>query len=1856
MIMAEYKLQYTATEIDERLRKVDEIDSKVDKVSGMGLSANDFTDEYKAKVDSALQSYTETDPTVPAWAKAATKPTYTASEVGALPDTTTIPAALADLIDDSTHRIVTDAEKAAWNAKSNFSGNYNDLTDKPAIPSIEGLATETYVDEAISELANASHNHDDMYYTESEIDSKLSGKADSNHNHSYNDLTDKPSIPSIEGLATETYVNEQIATIPTPDVSGQIGAHNIATDSHSDIRETIAANTSAIELLTNGVSAEEVDGVNDLIQYVKDHGGEVTGMKADIKANADAIAAIKDSEWLDSFADVEANYYDKTWMQDNYYTGAEINEMFSSAEDAITEYVDEQFDKAKIIVVTCTESGDGITGTASMNSIEIAVAVQNGNDVCLIFNNFGLRLVGAIGDKVLFATVTSFSINDDGSDPAYVYAEIVIDVNGKYTMSLTPLATYEDLQSAADSSTQAILDINNAIDINAIPEGKTILEMISDAQDAAEGHADSLNSAMNTRVEALEAVDHEHDNKTLLDTYTQTEANIADAVAKKHEHANADVLNGISAEKVSAWDAAEGNAKAYANEQIEAAKAFLVELDKETGKASATSLEIFIALEEGRDVGVMVDGAILRISYIDFETVVVHFSDVIAIDSYYALASVTVGADGTYTLKSIELADKESVDASKTIVITLGIEALESQTAPMTGPEIIEALGTGHDVLLNVPLYGIYRVYDSTWDGKTASFYTVDIYDDGGNQNPVFSEIRIDENGRVTSRGFNLATKENVDAIEGRVETLEAIDHEHANKTELDLIVSGDKAKWDTAAGKAHTHTNESALNGISAEKIVAWDAAEQNAKDYVDEQVENAKLILVTVNQSTGKASMTGSEIFTAMGNGSTVILALEIESKVAFLSIYGWDSSGIWFSLEGWTSEGFGNLVACIDDEGNIYTEQALIPTLNGLTDIIDNHNTDGAAHADIREAISTKADLGHNHDDRYYTEAEINDMLDDAIAAIPTPVVYQSGAPTDTSVIWVDTDDEYDDGLSDAINVALERAKASGLFDGEDGSDGVSPTVTVSNITGGRRITITDKNSTKNIDVMDGSKGDKGDAGTSVTVKSVSESTADGGSNVVTFSDNNTITIKNGSKGSSGSDGVSPTVAVSKSGKVTTVSITDKNGTKTATINDGADGDAGKDGTSVTVKSVSESSVDGGSNIITFSDGKTVTIKNGNKGKDGLDATPVAPLFANTIEECTETDKMYVLPDGFIYAYMETEVVGGVSYTNLVPTSTDTDGSIYNGTGYKENVRLSSSGSISGSAQNGSVTTGFIPWTSCGVVRIKGAIWQMFDNEHYYLNFYAADKSFIYGISSAQCIADAGTGSAFSHITTSYDETTGITIIDTSSCANYASSITDAAKNAAYFRLNAKGKGTDLIVTVNEEIKEATSTTSYAWTNTGHAFVQADYEDRIIALEDSSEDVEDRIVELEQRVENIVDGTTNIAASTKFDPTVYNLPVLYLTGDTSPIAVSKDNTVTLSYVYGERSGTCTLKGQGSSSYKMAKAFIEAGKAGKFNYTIKFDNAFEAAEGWTSQKKYCLKANWIDSTHSRNVVSAKLWGQIVKSRTTTNTLLSGLVNGGAIDGFPIVIMLNDEFHGLYTFNIPKDGWMFGMEEDATKTQAIVCAKDHTTATQFKTAGTSGFEVEFASDEDNVGWITTSLTRLISACVNSNGSDLDTTIAQYLDWDSAIDYYIFIVLLKGLDMIDKNYLLTTFDGTKWHFSAYDIDSTYGLNWDASGLSRAVSNCSFAECADAHKVWELIKKYKASALKARYEQLRKNILSETRICNYFENFAWDIALPIALEDVKKYPTIRGSSVNGIDQICRWIRQRLEVTDEWINAL
>ena len=85
---------------------------------------------------------------------------------------------------------ITERDIANWNSKSNFDGSYKSLTDKPAIPSVEGLASEEYVNEAIENLqlppnlatkedipTNVSElENDSNYITDTELEEELDSK------------------------------------------------------------------------------------------------------------------------------------------------------------------------------------------------------------------------------------------------------------------------------------------------------------------------------------------------------------------------------------------------------------------------------------------------------------------------------------------------------------------------------------------------------------------------------------------------------------------------------------------------------------------------------------------------------------------------------------------------------------------------------------------------------------------------------------------------------------------------------------------------------------------------------------------------------------------------------------------------------------------------------------------------------------------------------------------------------------------------------------------------------------------------------------------------------------------------------------------------------------------------------------------------------------------------------------------------------------------------------------------------------------------------------------------------------------------------------------------------------------------------------------------------------------------------------------------------------------------------------------------------------------------------------------------------------------------------------------------------
>lgn len=158
----------------------------------------------------------------------------------------------------------------------------------------------------------------------------------------------------------------------------------------------------------------------------------------------------------------------------------------------------------------------------------------------------------------------------------------------------------------------------------------------------------------------------------------------------------------------------------------------------------------------------------------------------------------------------------------------------------------------------------------------------------------------------------------------------------------------------------------------------------------------------------------------------------------------------------------------------------------------------------------------------------------------------------------------------------------------------------------------------------------------------------------------------------------------------------------------------------------------------------------------------------------------------------------------YTNQIPISTDTDGSIYNATGYKESARCSSDGSISdiASGTNPAFVTGFIPCKQGDVIRLKNCYIHAHGTNAAYEAIYGNGT---YGLRSALYDSSKAKICVFSWGNLSEGGDTEY-ITYTQNGSDYKlTEFTVALANTAYIRLTlaADNDPKYAIVTVNEEI---------------------------------------------------------------------------------------------------------------------------------------------------------------------------------------------------------------------------------------------------------------------------------------------------------------------------------------------------------------------------------------------------------------------------------------------------------------------
>ncbi|MCI5762682.1 MAG: CotH kinase family protein [Ligilactobacillus agilis] len=387
------------------------------------------------------------------------------------------------------------------------------------------------------------------------------------------------------------------------------------------------------------------------------------------------------------------------------------------------------------------------------------------------------------------------------------------------------------------------------------------------------------------------------------------------------------------------------------------------------------------------------------------------------------------------------------------------------------------------------------------------------------------------------------------------------------------------------------------------------------------------------------------------------------------------------------------------------------------------------------------------------------------------------------------------------------------------------------------------------------------------------------------------------------------------------------------------------------------------------------------------------------------------------------------------------------------------------------------------------------------------------------------------------------------------------------------------------------------------------------------------------------------------TKGDGKLKGVKFTYSTGSTSHAGEKVTSLV------GEFS---SVKVQGASSAIFPKK----------NYTLKFDSDVCLKGDWGYHDKYVIKADWVDFSQMRNEFGAYLWRKIRETRIDINyatladardnnlvdvsgNILSGETRSqfamglglGAIDSYPIFVVLNGVYHGLYNMTIPKDDWMAGMGYGTQ--EAIVSANTFTDATSFKAKASTDsdgnltgddFEVEYVTDEDNQAWISSSLNAAIDEVMNaSNLSDI-----TLIDKESLIDYVCLSMLTANVDGISKNYLLDTFDGTTWFFAAYDMDLTFGNEWGSLSSSTSYAANYFKT---RNKLFELV--LSSDDYTSRIAELKSSIISKSNLVSASTLFADRVQSGCFAYEALRWPTRKNTRVNTAYQITNWLENRID---------
>ena len=321
-----------------------------------------------------------------------------------------------------------------------------------------------------------------------------------------------------------------------------------------------------------------------------------------------------------------------------------------------------------------------------------------------------------------------------------------------------------------------------------------------------------------------------------------------------------------------------------------------------------------------------------------------------------------------------------------------------------------------------------------------------------------------------------------------------------------------------------------------------------------------------------------------------------------------------------------------------------------------------------------------------------------------------------------------------------------------------------------------------------------------------------------------------------------------------------------------------------------------------------------------------------------------------------------------------------------------------------------------------------------------------------------------------------------------------------------------------------------------------------------------------------------------------------------------------------------------------------------------------------WPKTNKYNIKANWIDATQSRNIVSARLVKDALtvtgleKAEQTKSLLQTeGL---GQINGVPVELYFDDGYYGLCTLNTKKEDSTFGMDSKNVEQEVLsteVSQADFMNSTKNIDGTDWSTEIHDTATND----IKANLKVFQDFVTNSSDVDFKAKIHDYIDVKSVMVEILYGWLSHEWDYYSKSELLATWNAGKyWYLIPYDMDSTWGLHWNGSKVDIDDDWFSFdkANSSDTaiinnqNKLHERVVKMFTPELKALGQQLRATAWSNQAIIERFKRFIDGVPAEVYKKNAGRWPDIPSLKTTSFGQIQSAVIQRGQEFDNFISKI